>query len=140
MAFLGRFLFPAEPRPLPGRRGLKIGFRALHALCAAFLLGAVAFEASPDTERLTLHCAVGTGVLLLLLDLHETGVFLVQVRGLVVLIKLSVVAALPWMAAGRVWALAAIFVLSVLSSHAPASVRYRVLIGGDSLRGSTSKG
>lgn len=137
---LKRLLFPDEPRPLPGRRGLKIVLRAGHALCAALLLGAVVYGAEPDAVRAAWHWTIVSGATLLLLDLHETGVFLVQVRGLLVMTKVLVVVSLPALGDARAGVLFAVFVLSVLSSHAPASIRYRVVYGAKTLRGSSSKG
>jgi len=75
-----------------------------------------------------------------LLDLHESAAFLLQVRGLVVIVKLVLLALLPRFGGATGWVLAAIVVLSVASSHAPGSVRYRLLAGGDRFAGGRSKG
>jgi len=91
------FFFPPEPRHLAGRRWLKIVLRGVHVLCAGLLVGAYLFGAAPGVRGAWVGAAVSSGLLVLLLDLHETAVFLVQVRGLVILIKLAVLAALPWL-------------------------------------------
>ncbi|MHC4448617.1 MAG: hypothetical protein ACYS0E_00570 [Planctomycetota bacterium] len=132
--------FPCEPRPLRGRRGIKIGLRAIHVVFAAGFLGAYIFGASHDAR---LPWAIGVAVsggVFLLLDLHESAAFLLQVRGAVVLTKITLLAALPLLPGCESWVLGALLCLSVLSSHAPAAVRYRMLLGGETIRGSESSG
>ena len=124
---LMRWLFPSEPREFPGRRGLKIALRAVHVLSAGLLVGSYAFEAV-DAQTTWLLATACTGLLILLVDLHETAVFLLQVRGLVVLLKLTALALLPLCVGVEAWLLGGVVVLSVLSSHAPSKVRYWVVI------------
>jgi len=129
-------LFPDPPREFPGRRGLKIVLRAVHVLCVALYVGAVAF--APDAVCPWLWAAVGSGVALLLLDLHETAAFLCQVRGLVLVAKIAALGTLHLFGEYQIWLLGGLVVLSVLSSHAPGSIRHRVLFGG--VRGAETHG
>jgi len=133
-------LFPGEPRALPGRRWLKIGLRAVHVLVAAGFLGAYVFGASHDARLPWAIGVVASGAVFLLLDLHESAAFLLQVRGAVVLTKITLLAALPLFPGYEPWILGFLVCISVLSSHAPGSVRYRMLIGGGSIKGSESSG
>jgi len=134
---LRAWLFPEPPREFPGRRFLKIVLRAIHVLFAGVLVGAYAF--SVESRGTWLAGTIASGVLLLLLDLHESGAFLLQVRGLVVVLKIGLVAALPWLDPWQPWALGFLVVLSVLSSHAPARIRYRVVVGSR-VRGAETRG
>ncbi len=95
-----------------------------------------------ESERLHpwLIGALASGLLIFLLDLHESGAFLLQIRGAVVLGKLALLAALPWFGTWRPWLLGALVVISVLSSHAPSRVRYYMVIGGGKIPGARSKG
>jgi hypothetical protein len=128
-------LFPDPPRSFPGRRSLKIVLRGVHVVCAAFCLGAYAFDTA---ERLPwLVAAIVSGLLIVALDLHESAAFLLEVRGLVVMGKVVALALLP---AGGAWLLAAIVFVSVVSSHAPSSVRHRVVLGRGSIRASGTRG
>ncbi|MFQ5843563.1 MAG: hypothetical protein ACE5JG_01095, partial [Planctomycetota bacterium] len=120
-------LFPAEPRSFPGRRGVKIVMRAAHVFCAGVLVGAFVLDAAADLRSAWLWVTILSGVLILLLDLHETAAFFCQVRGLVVLGKIASLALLPWLG---VWLLGFLLVASVISSHAPATVRHRQVLGG----------
>ncbi|MDF1798364.1 MAG: hypothetical protein P1V81_04240 [Planctomycetota bacterium] len=133
-------LFPARPRRLPGHRAIKILLRAMHALSAGILVGAYLLDASPAEESRWLLLTVGTGCLMLLLDLVESAAFLLQVRGVVLVVKLIAVAALGLFGDAGGEMLAAVFLLAVVSSHAPSKVRYHLLVSSDRIKGATSKG
>jgi len=133
-------LFPQTPRPLPGRRGIKIALRAVHVLLAAGFLGAYLFGATHDARLPWAIGVVASGAVFLLLDLHESAAFLLQLRGAVVLTKIALLSALPLFPGNEPWVLGALICLSVLSSHAPGAVRYRMLFGGATIKGSQSSG
>jgi hypothetical protein len=132
-------MFPAEPRPLPARRGLKVLLRSLHVLCTGLLTGSYLFGAEAPSRTFWWLAAIVTGLLILLLDLHESGVFLLQVRGLVVVAKFGALASLPLLDGLEAWVLSALVVVSVLSSHAPSRIRYLV-VAGSGRGGAKSKG
>ena len=137
---LSSLLIPPQPREFPGRRALKILLRAVHVLSAGILTGLYVIDAADALRDQWLMGAVGSGVLILLLDLHESGVFLLQVRGLVVIGKIGVLATLPLFDGQAGWVLAALLVASVLSSHAPATIRYLVVFRRDRFKGAETKG
>ncbi len=137
---LRSLLLPAEPRSLPGRRGIKIVLRAVHVLCAGILTGSYVLDANPDLRTAWLAYTIATGSAILLLDLHETAAFLLQVRGLFVVAKIAALWCLPWFGGSQGWVLAGLIVLSVVFSHAPSGVRYRVVFGRGSVRGAASRG
>jgi len=131
------FFFPPEPRDFPGRRALKILLRGVHVLCAGILVGAYLFETGQHTW---LWAAIVTGSLLLLLDLHESASFLLQVRGIFLVFKLGVLSALPHCGEYKAWVLGFLVVMSVVSSHAPGSIRHRMVLGASRITGSRSHG
>lgn len=133
-------LFPAEPRPLRGRRAWKIGLRAAHVVCAGVLVGAYVFDAPRDERLPWLAATLASGLAILALDLHESGAFLLQVRGLFVLAKVAVVALLPRLGGAEREVLGALAFLSVLVSHAPSKVRYFLVLGRGRVRGARSRG
>jgi hypothetical protein len=114
--------------------------RAAHVLPAAGLLGAHLFAVPESVAAPWWHATLLTGLVLLLLDLHESATFLLQIRGLVVIVKLVLIAVLPGLGGYAAWALGAVLLVSVVSSHAPGRVRYFLLIGRSRLTGSRSKG
>ncbi len=139
MGRLRSFLFPDPPRAFRWRRWIKIGLRAIHALCASVLVGGALLAVDPSQSSAWAAGTAISGLALVLLDLHESGAFLVQIRGLVVFAKIALLATLPWLG----WAptlLATALVLSVLSSHAPGSVRYFMVLGRGRITGGCSKG
>jgi hypothetical protein len=137
---VGTLLFPREPRSFPGRRGLKISLRAAHVLCSGVAVGSLWLEAAEPLRSQWMLASAFTGLAMLALDLHESGVFLVQARGLVVLIKVGLLGALRWLGPWQGWALAALMVVSVLSSHASSRIRYFVVFGRGRLKGAETKG
>ncbi len=137
---LVRVLLPETPRRLPGHRALKILLRGAHTLCAGVLVGAWLLEASAADRTWWLWAAVLSGCAMLLLDLVESGADLLQVRGAVLLLKVALVAGIGHYGAATGPLLAGLFVLAVVSSHAPSKLRYHVLVGGDRVTGATTKG
>jgi hypothetical protein len=137
---LSSLLFSPRPREFPGRRALKILLRAAHVLSGGILTGLYISGAGDALSDRWLVGAIGSGALILLLDLHESGVFLLQVRGFVVIGKIALLAALPLFGARAGWILAALVVASVLSSHAPSTIRYFVTFGKDRFKGAKTKG
>ena len=136
---IARLIFPAPPRSFPGRRGLKIALRALHVLCTGVLTGAYLFDPGTELRDPWLTAAIVSGFAILALDVHESGVFLLQVRGIVVAAKLVLLVALPWFARPS-WVLVGLMLTSVVFSHAPSKVRYHVPFGGGRFIGARTKG
>ena len=133
-------LFPETPRDFPGRRWLKIVLRAVHVLCVCGFSGAVFLSVTSAARDDWFWATVISGIVLLALDLHESGVFLIQIRGLVVLVKLIALGFVHQDDLTAKIVVAAVILLSVISSHASSTVRYRLLFGGDRFKGATSKG
>jgi hypothetical protein len=133
-------LFPPRPRSFPGRRGVKIALRALHVLAAGIVTASYLFGVAESLQTRWLVATAATGVAILLLDLHESGVFLLQVRGLVVLAKTGLLGALPFLEELAGWVLAVLLVMSVVSSHATGKFRYHVVFGKQRFEGAETKG
>jgi hypothetical protein len=133
-------LFPPEPRRLPGRRAIKVLLRAVHVLCAGILTGAYVLAAGEALRDPWLLATIASGLLILLLDLHESGVFLLQMRGLFMIGKIAFLAALPLLDGQPDWILATVLVASVLSSHAPSTFRHVVPFGRGRFKGAETKG
>ena len=137
---LSDLLFPDPPRSFPGRRATKISVRAVHVLCAGVLVGSYLLHADEEIRRQWLSATIATGMALLLLDLHESGAFLLQVRGVFVASKIAVLTVLSGFGSFAGFVLAALLILSVVLSHAPSRVRYFVVLGGRQVRGASTKG
>ncbi len=133
-------IFPTEPRHLPGQRSIKIVLRGFHVLCAGVLTGAYLFEVESELRMAWLLATLITGLLILAVDLFESGAFLLQTRGAVLLLKILLLAGLSSFGGYKGLVLCLIVVVSVISSHAPSKVRYFVLLGRGRIKGASSKG
>ncbi|MBI2313020.1 MAG: hypothetical protein HYU77_11025 [Betaproteobacteria bacterium] len=123
-------LFPDKARGFPGKRWVKIGLRTLHLVGTAGVGGAFLYGAP---ERLWLPywwMTVASGVALVAIELWSNGVWLIQVRGVAILAKLVLLACVPLAPDLGGLILILIIVISAVSSHAPASVRYFSLLHG----------
>ena len=140
MSRFSRVIFPQRPRAFRWRRGLKIVLRAAHVLSASILTGGTLLAVEPARIAPWLTATAVSGLSLVLLDLHESGAFLLQIRGMVVLSKIGLLMILPWLAPWREALFAAILVISVLSSHSPSGIRYFMVLGRDRLVAPRSKG
>ena len=131
---LQALLAPSETTSLSGwQRGLTVSVRAAHVLGAGVFAGGVVLGVASEDLEVWLWLLVGAGVALLVMEVVESPAFLIQTKGIVVLLKLAVLAGIVLTGTGE-WLLAPILFASVVSSHAPASVRHRVLVFGGRVR------
>lgn len=124
MIGLKRAIFPTEPRYMPGNRWLNVGLRTLHLVGIAGIGGGYFYASANDTWRLYQELCIISGTLLALLFIYSNGVWLLQIRGLVVLFKIALFYAIVLWPRLAIPLLILILVLSGWISHAPAKVRY----------------
>jgi hypothetical protein len=74
------------------------------------------------------------------LDLYESGAFLLQLRGLVVAVKLILLALLPSFGAAGMWVIAGVAFFSVISSHASSNFRYFLIWGRGQIKAAETQG
>jgi len=135
-----RLLIPPEPRQYAGQRWAKIVARATHVVLSGVYLGALVFHVEPASRWPWFLATLLSGLLMLVLDLYESGAFLLQLRGLVVAVKLLLLAFVPAFGAAGVWVLAAVAFISVISSHASSTFRYYLVWGRGRIKGAETKG
>ena len=129
---LKKIIFPARSRDFPGLRWLNITLRSLHLVGMAGMAGTYldisTINALLDFWALTLF----SGVAMVVLSIWSDGRWLLQLRGAVILFKLLLFAALPWLNShigdGAAWGFVTIILLSSVIAHAPAKVRYRFIV------------
>ena len=121
---LARALFPADPRSFPGKRAVRILLRTLHLVGTAGMGGGHLYHAPREAWMPYLVLTVASGAVLVLIDVWSSGIWLIQLRGVAILVKLVglwVVHLRPeWAGAGLLVAV----VISGLIAHAPGDVRY----------------
>ncbi len=106
------------------KRWSKISLRTLHLLGVAGVGGGVLFNLDKDLWFNYWWLALASGVLLMLIDVIANPVWLVQVRGLVIFVKVILLALLGYHANWDSFLLVTIIIISAVVSHAPAQVRY----------------
>ena len=121
------WLFPGVPRAFPFRRGLRTALRTLHILAGGTLVGGLIFDQPEVVLSPWVWGTVASGMLLLMIDLHASLAVLCEVRGLVVLLKLGLMAAVSVFWDARLPLLIVALVIGAVSSHMPGEYRHRVL-------------
>ena len=106
------------------KRWTKISLRTLHLVSVAGVGGGILFGLDKAVWVNYWWLALTSGVLLMAIDIVSNPVWLVQVRGLVIYLKLVMLAV---MGAFPQWAgmiLLMVIILSSVISHAPGNLRY----------------
>lgn len=118
------FLFPENSRKLPGKRYLSLLLRSLHLVGVTGFAGWFLFALEPALWRPYALLALGSGSLMMAMELWCDGIWLLQLRGQAILLKLLLLLVIT------LWPLVAVpgFILIVLLSaffaHAPGRIRY----------------
>lgn len=124
MHALRKAFFPAESRYMPGSRWLNVTLRTLHLVGIAGIGGGYFYPSQDDTWRIYLDLCLASGSLLALLFVYSNGIWLLQLRGLVILFKVLLFYAISLWPNLAIPLLVLILVLSGWIAHAPARVRY----------------
>ena len=106
------------------KRWSKISLRTLHLLGVAGVGGGVLFALEKPLWATYWWLALASGVLLMLIDVISNPVWVVQIRGLVIFVKMIFLVFLGVNAAWDPYLLVTVIVISAVVSHAPAQVRY----------------
>ena len=106
------------------KRWTKISLRTLHLLAVAGVGGGILFALDKDMWINYWWLAMASGVLMMLMDIISNPVWLLQIRGLVILAKLVLLAFLGSYPAWDSTLLIVIIIVSGIISHAPGKLRY----------------
>jgi len=119
-----QILFPENSRNLPGKRYISLLLRGLHLAGVAGVAGLFLYDLPFEQWKLYGLLALLTGTLMMLIEIWGDGVWLFQLRGQAVLLKLVLLAiALIWPSTAAVNFIL-IILLSAFFSHAPGKIRY----------------
>ena len=111
-------------KKLTVKRWTKISLRTLHLLAVAGVGGGILFGLEKDLWINYWWLALVSGVLMMAIDIVSNPVWIVQVRGLVIFLKLILLAFLGSNPSLDGWLLAVIIIMSGIISHAPGQLRY----------------
>lgn len=112
------------------KRWSKISLRTLHLLAVAGVGGGILFALEKDLWINYWWLAMASGILMMLIDMISTPVWIVQVRGVVIVVKLILLALLGSSPVWDSFLLAVIIIISAVISHAPGKLRYYSLYHG----------
>jgi len=120
--------FPPVSRSFRAKRWVKITIRTMHLIAVSGVGAGVFFGVGDGALIGFIHATWLTGAAFVALELWSNGVWLFQLRGWAVLVKLLLVVALVKFEQQRLLLFLAIMVISGVISHAPGSVRYYSLL------------
>jgi hypothetical protein len=109
---------------MAAKRWTKISLRTLHLLAVAGVGGGILFGLEKDLWINYWWLALVSGGLMMLVDVVSNPVWIVQVRGLTIFLKLVMLGFLAIYPAWDQLILLLVIVLSGVISHAPGKLRY----------------
>ncbi len=123
-SLLKELLFPPESRLFAGQRWVNISLRTLHLIGLAGIGSGILYPAPEDASNYYLYLTLVSGLGLSLVSIWSNAIWLVQLRGQAIILKLLLLALIPaWPEAG-VWLLFMVIIISGYISHASSNVRY----------------
>lgn len=106
------------------KRWSKISLRTLHLLAVAGVGGGILFALEKDLWINYWWLALVSGALMMVMDIAANPVWIVQVRGVVIIFKLILLALMVSYPAWGSFLLLVIIIISAVISHAPGKLRY----------------
>ena len=123
-------LFPSENRTFKYERWVKISLRTLHLIGVAGI-GAGAFFHVPHYQWQGFSILTSlSGILFILLEVWGDGIWLIQLRGVFLYIKIIFLLCIPLLPAYESIILIIVISIASIISHAPGDVRYFSVIHG----------
>ena len=123
-----RLLFPDPPRVLPHARVISIAFRTIHIAAIGILLGGHVFAMPASRLLLWLYLSIISGACLIGIELYSSCKWFYQGKGVLVLVKLLLLAAITVLWEQRVWLLLAVLLIGSVGSHMSGRFRYYSLL------------
>jgi hypothetical protein len=127
---ISRVLFPRDYRSFPGKRWVNIALRTVHLIGVAGLGGGFLYQAPQAAWLPYLVLSIASGFAIMCLDIWTDGIWLIQLRGIAILIKLIVLLCVPFFGGYEPYVLVIVIVISGLIAHAPGDVRYFSIFHG----------
>ena len=119
---------PESSPTLPAVRLCKIGLRTAHLMATSVLVGGYAFAATTARLAPWLHVAIATGVAMIFFEAYPKLDFVFEGWGLMLLVKLALLARLPFAGRARLPILLAVVAVASVGSHMPRRWRHYSLL------------
>ncbi|MCF6353653.1 MAG: hypothetical protein L3J26_00880 [Candidatus Polarisedimenticolaceae bacterium] len=117
-------LFPSQSRTFVGQRWVSILLRTLHLLGIAGVGGGYFYASVGDGWLGFLYLTLASGLLMMSLSIWSNGIWLLQLRGHAVLLKVLLLTLMLVWAEQKTVLLVVVIIISGLIAHAPGDVRY----------------
>jgi hypothetical protein len=121
---LKSLLFPKPKRDFPYQRWVRISVRTWHLLSMAYLLGGTAHGLALEQQPLGVWMTFASGAVFVALELYNSCIWLFQLKGLAVILKLLLLGAAVTATVNGLPYLIAAVVIGGISSHMPGKYRY----------------
>ena len=121
---LRRLLFPQPLRSFPGQRWVRISIRTWHLLAMGVLLGGTAHGLTLAEQPWGVYGTLLSGAVFVLVELHTSFIWLMQLKGLAVVLKFLLLGAAVASPEHSLSYLVAAVVVGGISSHMPGKYRY----------------
>ncbi|MCP4756159.1 MAG: hypothetical protein GY866_35300 [Proteobacteria bacterium] len=119
-----RLIFPENSRDFYGKRWLNVVLRSVHLCGACGYAGGVLLDVTSEPVRIFYLVTAISGLIMMAIDIISNGIWIIQNRGWLIILKIFLLGQLPLIAPYEKWGLLGIVVLSSLVSHATANFRY----------------
>ncbi|WP_456373696.1 hypothetical protein [Thiolapillus sp.] len=130
-----RLLFPEHSRCFPGQRWINISLRTLHLIGLSGTGYGFFSHGDEMNWKIFLLLTISSGISMMLISIWSNGIWLLQLRGQAILLKLVLLALALWLPAWRTALFLGVLVISGLISHAPGNVRYYSFLFGRRIDG-----
>lgn len=125
------WFFPEQMRFLPGARAWSITFRTVHLAAFGVLLGGYVFGVEAEKLWPSLWLTILSGIGLIVLEVYTQGLYWVFLgKGIMVLVKLGILLAIPLFWESRVLLLLLVVGIASVGSHMPARFRHYSILHG----------
>lgn len=118
------WIFPEQNRGFPGKRAIRQCLRAVHLAAMIPMLGGYLYAQPFENWQLWHHACLLSGLLLALIDFWSNGIWLLQLRGQIILFKIAVLWIWHPLPEPALWWTLAIVGLSSWIAHASGDRRY----------------
>lgn len=116
-------IFPEKPRTFKGQRWLGVFLRSLHLIGIAGVGAAFLFDVSKEDWLPYMIVTLATGSAMIMLETWYNGIWLIQLSGLLTLLKLLILST-AFVVGLHPFILISVVLISGIMSHAPARFRH----------------
>ena len=121
---------PSAPHPIPHLRLWSVLARTVHILAISILVGGHAFGALAEQLRPMLYVTIASGLIMAFLEAYPSCKSLFQGWGILLMIKLALLCAVPLAWNHRFAILVAVLIIGSVGSHMTKRLRHYSLLYG----------